>query len=205
MPRYDAVQFDLLTALLDSWTLWNAVAGAEDSGRRWRVEYLRITHATGAYRPYEDLVAESAEPVGLDRSIAASLDARYDQRQPWPGRPDTGTACGWRREAWRRYQLLAPTWIPVGRIDAVFDCVITAEDAGCYKPDPRTYRLALDKLRVTPDRCLFVAGSAYDLITTRSASRSNGMTGSGWKRPTRCPPLWRMNVRWRVCPCLGIA
>jgi hypothetical protein len=26
-PRYDAVLFDLLTALLDSWTLWAAVAG----------------------------------------------------------------------------------------------------------------------------------------------------------------------------------
>jgi 2-haloacid dehalogenase len=34
MPRYDVVLFDLLTALLDSWTLWNAVAGDEDSGRR---------------------------------------------------------------------------------------------------------------------------------------------------------------------------
>ena len=27
--RYDAVLFDLLTGLLDSWTLWNAVAGSE--------------------------------------------------------------------------------------------------------------------------------------------------------------------------------
>jgi len=30
-PRYDAVLFDLLTTLLDSWTLWNAVAGSADS------------------------------------------------------------------------------------------------------------------------------------------------------------------------------
>jgi 2-haloacid dehalogenase len=26
---YDAVLFDLLTALLDSWTLWNNVAGSD--------------------------------------------------------------------------------------------------------------------------------------------------------------------------------
>jgi 2-haloacid dehalogenase len=26
--HYDAVLFDLLTALLDSWSLWNTVAGA---------------------------------------------------------------------------------------------------------------------------------------------------------------------------------
>jgi hypothetical protein len=43
--RYDAVLFDLLTALLDSWSLWNAVAGSEDAGRRWRAEYLRITYS----------------------------------------------------------------------------------------------------------------------------------------------------------------
>jgi FMN phosphatase YigB (HAD superfamily) len=41
---------------------------------------------------------------------------------------------------------------------------VTAERAGVYKPDSRTYRLALDELRVAPERCLFVAGSAYDLV-----------------------------------------
>jgi hypothetical protein len=30
--RYDAVVFDLLTALIDSWTLWNAVAGSQAAG-----------------------------------------------------------------------------------------------------------------------------------------------------------------------------
>jgi 2-haloacid dehalogenase len=47
--RFDAVLFDFLTALLDSWSLWNAVAGGEEAGRRWRAEYLRITYRTGAY------------------------------------------------------------------------------------------------------------------------------------------------------------
>ena len=43
-PRYPkAVLFDLLTALLDSWTLWNRSAGSEQAGRAWRAEYLRLT------------------------------------------------------------------------------------------------------------------------------------------------------------------
>ncbi|MFT6582377.1 MAG: hypothetical protein ACJAU6_002821 [Alphaproteobacteria bacterium] len=29
---YDAVIFDLLTALLDSWTLWRDVAGSSEAG-----------------------------------------------------------------------------------------------------------------------------------------------------------------------------
>ena len=47
-----------------------------------------------------------------------------------------------------------------------FDAVVTAERAGFYKPDPRPYQLALDELGVAPSRCLFVAGSAYDLFGT---------------------------------------
>ena len=46
MPR--AVLFDLLTALLDSWSVWNAAAGSEASGRAWRAEYLRLTYGCGS-------------------------------------------------------------------------------------------------------------------------------------------------------------
>ena len=45
-----------------------------------------------------------------------------------------------------------------------FNTVVTAERAGFYKPDPHPYRLALAELNVAPERCLFVAGSSYDLI-----------------------------------------
>jgi len=30
--RYDAILFDLLTGLLDSWSLWNRVAGSAEAG-----------------------------------------------------------------------------------------------------------------------------------------------------------------------------
>jgi len=64
---FDAILFDLLTALLDSWTLWNIVAGSPENGRKWRVAYLRRTYETGAYRRYETLVAEAAAEVGFHR------------------------------------------------------------------------------------------------------------------------------------------
>jgi 2-haloalkanoic acid dehalogenase type II len=166
--RYDAILFDLLTALLDSWSLWNAISGDAESGRRWRAEYLRITYQTGAYRPYEDLVAEAAAAVGLRRGLAAELEARYSELQPWPDVQETLAA-------------LAAAGVPLGvvtncseRLGRVavnclgtdFAVVVTAERAGFYKPDPRPYRLALAELKVDPERCLFVAGSAYDLVGT---------------------------------------
>ena len=69
-----AVLFDLLSALIDSWSLWDDIAASEERGRRWRFEYLRLTYGTGAYVPYLDLVEESAAAVGLPRGIWALRD-----------------------------------------------------------------------------------------------------------------------------------
>jgi len=167
MPRrYDAVLFDLLTALLDSWSLWNDVAGGEEGGRQWRAAYLRRTYGTGAYRPYEALVAEAAVEVGLNLRLADDLAARYAELCPWTGVADELqqlTAAGMKLGvATNCSETLGK--VAAGCVGVTFDVVVTAERAGLYKPDPAPYRLALDELSVTPERCLFVAGSAYDLV-----------------------------------------
>src|SRR5438477_5204905 len=82
--RYDAVVFDLLTGLLDSWTLWNSVAGSAEDGMRWRRRYLEITYGCGAYRPYETLVREAAKDAGLPVSCADRLESRWHEIEPWP-------------------------------------------------------------------------------------------------------------------------
>ena len=56
--------------------------------------------------------------------------------------------------------------LAASRIPVPFSVIVTAERAGCYKPEPQPYRLALDELGVVAERCLFVAGSAYDLFGT---------------------------------------
>lgn len=159
---YDAVLFDLLTALLDSWTLWNSVAGDAETGRRWRSAYLRITYATGAYRPYETLVAEAAAAANCPAEFAPQLLERWDQLQPWPGVLRTldkiralpmgiVTNCS---------ESLAQR---AARRAGLFPVVVSAERAGFYKPDPRPYQLALRELGTDPERTLFVAGSPFDL------------------------------------------
>jgi len=164
--RYDAVLFDLLTALLDSWTLWNEIAGGEVAGRRWRAAYLRRTYGTGPYRPYEALVAEAAEEAGLDRRLADDLAARYGELRPWSGVTAAlaplimaGVPLGVATNCSEALGRIATAWVGVP-----FASMVTAEKAGYYKPDPHPYRLALEGLGVGPERCLFVAGSAFDLI-----------------------------------------
>jgi 2-haloacid dehalogenase len=166
--RFDAVLFDLLTALLDSWTLWDNVADSTEDGRRWRAAYLRRTYETGAYRPYELLVAEAAAETGLSPSLAAQLAARYAELKPWPEVREVlralhgdGIALGIVTNCSEK---LGATAVSCTGVE--FEAVVTAERAGCYKPHPRPYQMALDELSVVPSRCLFVAGSAYDLFGT---------------------------------------
>jgi 2-haloacid dehalogenase len=166
--RYDAVLFDLLTALLDSWSLWNSVAGDAEAGQRWRAAYLSITYATGRYQPYEQVVGDAAETVGLPRHLAGELALRYDDIRPWP---EAAEVVGRLRGAGVLLGVVtncseALGRLAVARLPVPFQVVVTAESAGHYKPDPIPYRLALDELGVEPQHCLFVAGSAYDLIGT---------------------------------------
>ena len=135
-----------------------------ETGERWRHRYLKLTYATGDYRPYEDLVAQAARESGVGETRAAALIAAWGDLKPWP-------------EASRVLRTLKPH-VPLavvtncsetmgkaaaGRVGIAFDPVVTAERAGAYKPDPRPYTLALQELGIAPEKALFVAGSAFDV------------------------------------------
>ncbi|MFT5449846.1 MAG: 2-haloacid dehalogenase [Gammaproteobacteria bacterium] len=163
--HFEAIVFDLLTALLDSWTLWNDVAESEEDGRRWRGEYLKLTYECGRYRPYEDIIRDAAERAGIPPSAAETLMVRWPGLRPWP-------------EAAEVFASLQTFGVPMGIAtncsnalaeqavkcaNAPFAAVATAESAGFYKPRPEPYRLVLEKLGTDPARTLFVAGSAADV------------------------------------------
>lgn len=163
--RYRAVLFDLLTALLDSWSLWDDVAGDPDLGFRWRSRYLAVAYGAGTYRPYESLVEEAARDAGLPLDAAVRLTARWSELEPWP---DVGRVLG---TLAAEVPLGTVTncseslgRVAAGRVGVPLDPVVTAERAGSYKPRPEPYRLALDELGLEPHEVLFVAGSGYDLV-----------------------------------------
>ena len=160
---FDAILFDLLTGLLDSWSLWNHAAGDQVSGRRWRLRYLDLCYQAGEYRPWESIVAEAATHVGLPGSKASELVALWDRIEPWPEVSEilpnlrveklgVVTNCS---------ESLAAQ--AARRVGATELAVVSAERARAYKPDPRPYRLALAELNVQAERTLFVAGSPSDI------------------------------------------
>ncbi len=49
-----------------------------------------------------------------------------------------------------------------------FDVVVESSKAGCRKPDPRFYRLALDELQVEPDEAVFLDDLGINLKPARA-------------------------------------
>ncbi len=161
----EAVVFDLLTALLDSWSLWNGAAGSAADGLRWRRAYLALTYGCGAYRPYEDLVREAAVETGISPAAADTLTARWNTLQPWPEVP---RVLGMLSARGIRLGVVTNCSATLGRqaadrVGVPFSVVATSEETGYYKPHPQPYRAALDRLGTDPARTLFVAGSPADI------------------------------------------
>lgn len=159
---YAAVGFDLLTALLDTWSVWSDVAGDRDLGMRWHAASQELLRGK-RYRPFEDIVRESARDVGLETKRADDLLRGWGRDfEPWPDTP----AVLERLDGVTRF-IVTNCSRKLGRLAAFragrFDLVVTAEEAGAYKPHPLPYRMALSKLGLDPAEVLFVAGSAHDV------------------------------------------
>lgn len=165
---FGGVAFDLLTALMDSWSLWMTVAKDDELGRRWRRESLHKVTTAGVYRSYENIVREASRAVGLNETCADELLARWasGELKPWPEasnvleqvashglRTAVITNCS---------QRLAEA--AAEATGHRFDAIVSAERAGVYKTDPRAYRAGLTALGdFAPAEVLFVAGSAHDV------------------------------------------
>ncbi|KAF9736740.1 hypothetical protein PMIN06_003528 [Paraphaeosphaeria minitans] len=187
-PTPKAIIFDLLTALLDSWTIWDASTptGTSLEGRKWRKQYLEVTFGSTNYGPgsaYEELVARSAADSGLPSSAPEALFRNWKDLEAWPG---VGRVL---RELREKGYLLGVvtncskelghaavrsaerTAEEAGEGKWEFDAAITAEETGWYKPAMQAYHGILPLLGedVRPEDVLFVAGSAGDVVGATKA------------------------------------
>jgi len=200
-PKYRAVAFDLLTALLDSWSLWNQVAQSAAAGFEWRKCYLELTCGAGPYRPYEKIIQEAAQRVGVPRERADELLQRWGELKPWP-------------ETYRVLMTLqekipvavvtncsiALANVAVAALGVSISTVITAEEAGYYKPHARPYHLALQRLACDAEQVLFVAGSPADVRGASTMGMSvywhNRLLLPALDFPV--PPQYVSDSLWRV-------
>jgi putative hydrolase of the HAD superfamily len=94
------------------------------------------------------------------------------------------------------------TSIQYGKIDQlgireVFDFITVSEEAGVKKPDPRIFALALDKLEVKPEECIYIGDHPVNDI---EGPASIGMetiwikVNQPWKEGLKAKPLYTIDT-----------
>jgi 2-haloacid dehalogenase len=150
-----------------------ADVSAEAWVERWeRIQFQMLT----PYRSYREILARSYDATMQHFGLEAFVDAGAGLARSvagWQPFPDATAAL--RRLARRRrlcivsnidHDLLADS---VGRLQAPFSCLVTAEDARAYKPSPRPFELAIERLGLAPSQILHAAfGWKYDLAPARA-------------------------------------
>jgi len=81
-------------------------------------------------------------------------------------------------------------------IEQRFDALLVAGDAGIYKPDPRIFRILLDRLETEPGDALFV-GDSYpsDILGAHAAGMITAWIRSNGASPPKPPPVHNFTLQ----------
>lgn len=155
---------------------------AEAFADRWRAEYQpameRIRSGARGYVPLDDLHRENLDMVIAERGLEAAFDsaARDDLNHAWemlPPWPDSQLGLA----AIRALTPIATCsngsiamMTALARFGGLtWDCILGAEIAQGYKPDPKVYRASCAALRLPPQEVVMVAAHNDDLAAARRA------------------------------------
>jgi 2-haloacid dehalogenase len=152
-----------------------APGAAEEFATEWRRRYGpsmdRVRTGAIGWTALDELHRASLDEVaarfGLEGLGPAELDRlnlAWHRLRPWP---DAVEGLGRLR---RRHVLCTLSngnvalLVDLARFGGLpFDCILSAELCRAYKPDPRTYRMVPELLRLRPDQVMMVAAHAGDL------------------------------------------
>lgn len=146
---------------------------------------------SGPYQSYRN-VLQAVVRAFADRlhfqASAAEIDSLHESVPAWPPFPDTVRAL---HELQTRYKLVVISNIDDDlfartqkHLGVEFGGVITAEQAGSYKPSLNNFQMALRTLALSPDRLLHAGQSIYhDVVPARSLGISTVWVNRNSARP----------------------
>jgi 2-haloacid dehalogenase len=127
------------------------------------------------YLRYRDILALAAREVAARYGVEpndAAVSAFADSVGEWPAFPDSAVALARLHQRFRLGvitncddDLFARSAV---RLGTTFDWVVTAQQAGRYKPDERPFELAFERIGLPRERILHVAQSLFhDHVTAK--------------------------------------
>ncbi len=182
MANLDALVFDAYGTLFDVHSV-NVECEKLFPGRGqvlshlWRskqLEYSWLRSLMGRYVNFNEVTADglrhACESLGLPRTEATlqSLLQAYRTLKPFD---DAKSALAKLRNKHPSPKLAilsngAPEMlnavVQYNELDNLFDAVLSVDEVGIFKPDPRVYQLAVDRLQIAPERIGFVSSNGWD-------------------------------------------
>ena len=167
-------------ALVDAWR-----AGYQPAMQRVRTGELPWTKLDALHRMTLDRLLREFGVSGLSEAEIDWLNRAWHRLKPWPD-----SVAGLTRLR-RRFTLatlsngnvsLLADMAKAGGL--LWDCILSAEIARHYKPDPEAYRMAVELLSVEPHEVMMVAAHNSDLV----AAAAEGLRTAFVARPTEYGP-----------------
>ena len=131
---------------------------------------------SGGYRPYREVLADVVRDFGRELQVevsateAAGLAKSIREWKPFPDAIPGLTRLG------SRYKLAILSNIDddlfaysTEKLQVSFDCLVTAQQAGSYKPSRNNFETLLRCLEISRDRLLHVAESLYHDVAPAAA------------------------------------
>ena len=224
--RYDALTFDCYGTMID----WEAglmayiqpLLESHDAHAvpSFLLDFFGRTEArlqSGPYVRYRKILEGVLEALGQRlgfRPSAAALANFPDSIADWAPFPDTVAAL---KSLGPRFQLVVVSNIDddlfdltQARLGINFDHVVTASQVKAYKPDPRMFTTAIERIGVDKQRILHVAQSRYHDIAPATAlgldtvwiDRHDGH-GDGATIAAAAKPTWTFKSLAELAAALG--
>ena len=139
-----------------------------------------LEKSTNEYLKYRQVLRQVVQKISerFDFNVTeAELNSLPDSLKNWQPFPDTVEALKALKKRFRLAiisntddELFTDT---AKHIQVEFDWIITAEQVQSYKPSPRNFEFAIQKMGISPDRLLHVAESIYhDIIPVKAMGLS---------------------------------
>jgi 2-haloacid dehalogenase len=174
-----ACVFDAYGTLFDLHAPTARIAGdlgekAQALGEMWRQKQLQYTWLRSLMREYADFWQITGDSLDYalaahgveDPEIRKRLMDLYMTIDAYPDAVATLKTLkegGYTRAILSNGspQMLGPAVANSG-LDTLLDSVLSVDELGVYKPDPRVYRLVVERLGVEPEAVCFVSANAWD-------------------------------------------
>jgi putative hydrolase of the HAD superfamily len=204
--KYKAIIFDLFGTLVDTYDLVGYASALRETSSILKLRHddfmkvwneTRTRRTTGVFKSFEEnlvyICRELNVPVNkFDINLAKMVRMDYVGLTLAPRQYVIETLAELKKEGYKMALISncsseTPAIWPITPLAPFFDAPLFSSTTGFEKPDPRIFQLAVEKLGVKPEECLFVDDNSNNL----AAAAALGITSVLYSTPKEegQPPL----------------